>query len=159
MKDGIMSTDRGDLLRIAFRSATEQDFDFCAQLYFAGMDEIIRQLGLDIAAQRDSLRQRWDPAQVEIITLDSRCWLVAVPAIGGRAVFGASFVGGHVQNRGIGTQVMRRLISTANTAGEAITLGVIKINPAQRLYERLGFKTTHEDDRKFYMRLEPNRGS
>jgi ribosomal protein S18 acetylase RimI-like enzyme len=43
--------------------------------------------------------------------------------------------------------VMRRLISTANKAGEGITLGVIKINPAQRLYERLGFKTTHEDDR------------
>ena len=29
-------------------------------------------------------------------------------------------------------------------------------NPAHRLYERLGFRVTHEDDRKFYMKLDPN---
>ena len=34
----------------------------------------------------------------------------------------------------------------------ALTLGVVKIKPALRLYERLGFRTTHEDERKFYMR-------
>jgi hypothetical protein len=26
----------------------------------------------------------------------------------------------------------------------------------ERLYERLGFRTTHEDDRKFYMLREPD---
>jgi RimJ/RimL family protein N-acetyltransferase len=30
----------------------------------------------------------------------------------------------------------------------------VKTNPARRLYERLGFRITHEDDRKFYMRRE-----
>jgi hypothetical protein len=30
-----------------------------------------------------------------------------------------------------------------------------KINPARRLYERLGFQRTHEDWHKVYMRLEP----
>jgi ribosomal protein S18 acetylase RimI-like enzyme len=29
---------------------------------------------------------------------------------------------------------------------------VVKTNPALRLYKRLGFRVTHEDDRKFYMR-------
>jgi len=31
---------------------------------------------------------------------------------------------------------------------------VVKTNPAQRLYVRLGFRTTHEDERKFYMRRD-----
>jgi ribosomal protein S18 acetylase RimI-like enzyme len=40
--------------------------------------------------------------------------------------------------------------------GQAVTLGVVKTNPALRLYERLGFRVTHEDDRKFYMRRGPD---
>ena len=31
----------------------------------------------------------------------------------------------------------------------------MKINPALALYERLGFRITHEDEHKFYMRAEP----
>jgi len=34
---------------------------------------------------------------------------------------------------------------------------VVKINPARRLYERLGFSVTHEDLHKVYMRREPDR--
>jgi ribosomal protein S18 acetylase RimI-like enzyme len=50
---------------------------------------------------------------------------------------------------------MRRLIEEATRDGRAVTLGVVKSNPALRLYQRLGFRTTPEDDRKFYMRREP----
>ena len=32
---------------------------------------------------------------------------------------------------------------------------MVKTNPARRLYERLGFRVTHEDGRKFYIRREP----
>jgi hypothetical protein len=35
----------------------------------------------------------------------------------------------------------------------------VKTNPALRLYERLGFHTTHDDDRKFYMKREPDIGA
>jgi ribosomal protein S18 acetylase RimI-like enzyme len=47
--------------------------------------------------------------------------------------------------------VVKGLIEEAARAGQALTLGVEKTNPALRLYERLGFRTTHEDDRKFYI--------
>ena len=36
-----------------------------------------------------------------------------------------------------------------------MTLAVVKINPAKRLYDRLGFRVAGEDERKFYMRREP----
>lgn len=35
-----------------------------------------------------------------------------------------------------------------------MTLGVVKTNPALRLYRRLAFAITHQDERKFYMRRE-----
>lgn len=51
--------------------------------------------------------------------------------------------------------MMNRIISEAAHADQAVSLGVVKTNPAFRLYERLGFQIAHEDDRKFYMRREP----
>jgi ribosomal protein S18 acetylase RimI-like enzyme len=59
-----------------------------------------------------------------------------------------------LRQRGIGTEVVKALIEEATRAGRAMTLGVVKTNPALRLYERLGFRTTHEDERKFYMRRD-----
>jgi ribosomal protein S18 acetylase RimI-like enzyme len=52
---------------------------------------------------------------------------------------------------------VQAIIEEARRAHKAITLGVVKINPARRLYERLGFRITHEDQHKFYMRREPDR--
>jgi hypothetical protein len=33
---------------------------------------------------------------------------------------------------------------------------VVKINPARRLYERLGFTVIHEDERKLYLQWDPS---
>ena len=51
---------------------------------------------------------------------------------------------------------MHRLIGEAARLNQAVCLAVVKINPALRLYERLGFQVTHEDDRKFYMKRDPD---
>jgi ribosomal protein S18 acetylase RimI-like enzyme len=60
------------------------------------------------------------------------------------------------QRKGIGTEVTKRLIRDAAQSNQALRLAVVKINPALRLYERLGFQITHEDDRKFYMKRDPD---
>ena len=49
---------------------------------------------------------------------------------------------------------MHRLIDEAARADRAMTLGVVKTNPALRLYRRLGFAVTHHDERKLYLRRE-----
>jgi GNAT superfamily N-acetyltransferase len=142
---------------VAFRHASPQDFDYCAKLYFAGMEQIIRQLNLDMDRQISSFQKQWEPAQLQVITLDGTDvgWLQTMTAED--AVFLAQlFVDASVQRQGIGTEVMRRLIGEASRTGRAVELAVVKINPALRLYERLGFKITHEDDLKFYMRREPD---
>jgi ribosomal protein S18 acetylase RimI-like enzyme len=100
-------------------------------------------------------RQRWDEAQVRIVTLDGTDigWLQSL--VKDDALFlGQLFVDGALRRQGIGTQLVRGLIEEAAQAGRAVTLGVVKTNPALRLYERLGYRTTHEDKRKFYMRRD-----
>jgi hypothetical protein len=51
---------------------------------------------------------------------------------------------------------MKRLIGEANASSLAVRLNVVRINPARRFYERLGFRVTHEDDRKLYMKRDPD---
>jgi len=143
--------------QIAFRTPCPQDFDYCEKLYFAGMEHIIRQLKLDLGAQISSFRAQWESAQVQIITLDGRDvgWLQSMTAED--ALFLAQLiVDAPVQRRGIGTEVMQLVIGEASRTGRAVELAVVKINPALRLYEKLGFNVTHEDQHKFYMRREPD---
>jgi ribosomal protein S18 acetylase RimI-like enzyme len=146
-------------MHIAFRPAHTRDFDYCASLYFAGMETTIRDLKLDRIAQAAGLRQQWDVTQVRIITFgdDDIGWLQS--ATRGDDFFLAQlFVDGGFQGRGIGTEVMRRLIAEAAQTGRGMTLSVVKSNPALRLYQRLGFHITDEDDRKFHMRRDPGTG-
>jgi GNAT superfamily N-acetyltransferase len=140
----------------ALRPARSEDFDFCARLYFSGMEDIIRQLKLDMEAQTNGFRDRWDVAEVQIITSDGMDigWMQS--SIREDAFFlGQIFVDAASQRRGIGTEIINGLIGQAMRMGLPVTLGVVKTNPARKLYDRLGFRVTHEDDRKFYMRRDP----
>ena len=123
-------------MRAILRPAHPEDFDYCARLYFAGMENIIKELNQNMDAQIAGLRQRWDVTQVRMVTFNSADIGWVQSFVQDNALFLAQlFVDGQFQRRGIGTDV-------------------VKANPALRLYERLGFRITHDDDRKFYMRRD-----
>ena len=56
------------------------------------------------------------------------------------------------QKQGIGTNYLLELLDEAKRAGVPVRLQVLKNNPAQRLYERLGFVKTGEDE--LYLQME-----
>ncbi len=58
----------------------------------------------------------------------------------------------HATGKAIGSVILKSLLSEAEVQNKAITLGVVKFNPAVRFYERHGFHVTHEDEYKLYMR-------
>ena len=141
---------------IEFRPALDHDFEYCRRLYFVEMRWIIEELHFDRTAQESSFRQQWNPRQVRVIALDGTDvgWLQAITQ-DDELFVAQMFVDGPFQRRGIGTEVMKRLIGEANEFNLAVRLNVVRINPARRLYERLGFRVTHEDDRKLYMKRDP----
>jgi GNAT superfamily N-acetyltransferase len=55
------------------------------------------------------------------------------------------------RGRGMGTQLLRDLIDQSARAGVPVRLQVFKSNPARRLYQRLGFVETGEDEMYFQM--------
>ncbi len=141
-------------MHIAFRNAQPGDFDYCASLYFAWAGKVIEELNLSMPVQVSSFRQGWAVEQVQIITRDGADvgWMQS--RLEGDALHLVQlFVDAPFRGQGIGRQVMQCLFKEA--AGRPMTLGVVKTNPARRLYERMGFRPTHEDERKIYMRRDP----
>jgi ribosomal protein S18 acetylase RimI-like enzyme len=55
------------------------------------------------------------------------------------------------QGRGLGSQLMRTLLRDADASRLPIRLRVLRVNPARRLYERLGFVVTGEIETHFLM--------
>lgn len=145
-------------MQITFRPACAQDFEYCKRLYFAGMQRIIDELNLDRNAQATGFEQQWEPTQVRILIVDGRDvgWIQSSTR-DGEFFLAQMFVDGPFQGRGIGTQTINQLIAEAGGSGQAVCLGVAKINRARRLYERLGFRITGEDERKFYMKRDPDK--
>ena len=93
-------------MAIALRPARSGDFEFCARLYFSGMEKVIRELKLDMAAQTANLRERWQVAEVELITLDGidAGWIQK--SIQADALYLEQiFMDAALQNRGIGTEI------------------------------------------------------
>ena len=141
---------------IALRPAQAADLAFCRRITHDTMRWIVEQLfGWDEAQQVEKFARQWDVDEVRIITVagEDAGWLQTAPVED--AVFLKQiYLSRPFQRQGIGTRVMQIVIDEARRDGKAITLGVVKINPARHLYERLGFLTTRQDEYKFYMRRE-----
>jgi ribosomal protein S18 acetylase RimI-like enzyme len=56
------------------------------------------------------------------------------------------------RGNGIGTSLLRDLLAEADKSGKSVTIHVERLNPALRLYERLGFVLA--EDRGVYLFLE-----
>jgi len=56
------------------------------------------------------------------------------------------------QGRGLGARILNDIITRAQDDGVPVELQVLKINPARRLYERLGFQVTGETETHYLMR-------
>jgi ribosomal protein S18 acetylase RimI-like enzyme len=144
--------------QLTLRPAQPDDFAFCERTYFEPMRATIEELGLDEARHLANFANRWQVEQVRIVMMCGQVigWLQTAST--DDSLFLAQlFIDTRFQRQGIGSRLVRILIEEAAHEHKAVTLGVVKTNPARRLYERLGFSVTHEDQYKFYMRRQPDR--
>jgi GNAT superfamily N-acetyltransferase len=143
--------------KVTLRPAVAADFEACRRTYFAETDWINERLQLKRHDQESMFQKLWNPAQVCIIQADGADvgWLQTVTNKSDEFL-GQIFVQASFQKKGIGTEVLSRVIEEASRRRLPLRLAVVKFNPSRRLYERLGFRVTHEDDRKVYMTRDPD---
>ena len=142
---------------LTLRPARPTDLPYCRALYYEAMRPTIERLfGWDEARQNATFEPQREVEEVMFLVEDGRDigWMQAAEAEG--AVFlKRLYVDTAHQTLGIGTRVLSGLIDRAHVRGLPVTLGVVKGNPALRLYQRLGFRLTGEDVHKVHLRCDP----
>jgi len=108
-------------------------------------------LGMSEADHRARLAHRYDCAEVLLqddrpvgllkLSRDGRDWEVIQFQLLSR-----------LQGQGLGTSVLKQVIAEALAARAALTLSVLKVNPARSLYESLGFVVESESADEYKMR-------
>jgi len=149
---------RGHTVEITLRPATADDAGWLWQLHVATLKEYVAQTwGWDEAVQRLRFDDSYDPPGTQIVEHDGQpigCLRVQLQP--DRLCLDNIRVAPEYQNQGVGTQLIRSLQARARELGLPLELRVLRVNPARRLYERLGFVVTQSDPVRHYMRWVPD---
>lgn len=149
---------RQDMIKT--RGATPDDKDFLWKLKVASMRRYVEAVyGWDDAIQYGFFEKGFRPEGIQIIQCDERdvgmyelqeqedSWFLS------RIEMLPEF-----QGQGVGTAAMQQLISQASKTDKPLRLQVFRVNPAQKLYARLGFIKTGETETHIAMEL-PNKAT
>jgi ribosomal protein S18 acetylase RimI-like enzyme len=141
------------------RPAASEDFQFAWSLYRSLMQPLTVEL---LGRWNDSGQQSVVEAALKhegtsIIVVDGldAGWLHVIES-DDSIYLGQLYLAPSLQNRGIGTAIVRELRDKATQAAKALTLDVMKNNRARSLYERLGFGVVGESKYKLKMRWQEN---
>lgn len=131
------------------RPAIDDDREFLFQLRRTALGAYLEQTygPWDEAAERARFEERTRTSHYRIVEVDgvaAGCLGVA-PGAEAHALHRV-FLLPAFQRRGIGTALVALVVEEARTAGVPVRLRVLRVNPARRLYERLGFAVTGSSD-------------
>ncbi len=108
------------------------------------------------ADQAERFRRSFEPTHMQIIVADGQdAGLLHVERTADEIRLLRIEIAPEFQNRGLGTAVLHGLLAEARHRAIPLRLQVLKVNPARRLYERIGFAVIAETDTHFLMRWTP----
>lgn len=143
-------------MRYTTRQASDADYEFLYRLHVAAMRYLVAQVwGWDDARQEQFFADHFNPGPSRIIVVDGiDAGVIAVEWREDTAFVENIEILPEYQGGGVGGALLRDVIAAATVRGLPVTLQVLKINRARRLYERLGFTITGETTTHFLMRRE-----
>jgi len=129
----------------SLRPATAADLPFLLELRLATMAPHFARQGrmLSVEDHRERVERCFDVAR--IVECEGHPVGLVKLVREGRAWTLEQFqLSPAVQGRGLGAALLAAIVAEARAAGASIELGVLKGNPARRLYERFGFEPCAE---------------
>lgn len=135
-------------MNYTLRPSNQDDFEFIFELNKTNMRGYVEQLrGWDDEAERADMRRQFQPGADSIILIEDKAvGILGVDRYASRIDLRHIEILPAYQRRGLGTAIIRDIIAQAQQSKVPVTLMVLRINPAKRLYERLGFRTVEEVD-------------
>jgi ribosomal protein S18 acetylase RimI-like enzyme len=141
--------------RLALVPPEAEHYGFALSLYLETMQPYASELMVwDEDRQRASFAAQWRPEDVRIIMRDrSAVGWIQFRETSSDICLQQFFIA--PRRMGIGTDILKMLLSKWRASGKPVVLTVLKNNPARRLYERFGFEIVGEAGVKYEMRLQP----
>jgi GNAT superfamily N-acetyltransferase len=144
---------------ITLKDSSPQDFAFLWEVRRASMKQYLEQTWgpWDEAKQRRQFQAsllefphriiEWQGQRIGILALKKfPDWIMLIRI----------FLLPQAQKQGIGTRIIGEILKSACGQGLPVRLRVLKVNPARRLYERLGFVVTEETATHYSMEARPS---
>jgi putative acetyltransferase len=144
---------------VRLKPATPEDASFVESIYFETQRWIIQKLfgwrgdDFEHAKFRDKFYHERD-ASIIVAGGKPVGW-IAMERNGKTIHLDHVYLTTEAQRHGIGTTLLRRLMAEAKGADLPLTLSTAKINPATKLYDRLGFTVMGSDKYKTYLTWWP----
>jgi GNAT superfamily N-acetyltransferase len=135
-------------MAITFTPASEDDFEPLLALRHAAMRESLERLGrFDPDRARARFRASFSPRHTVLVHEGGAVvGCVTVRPLEDDAVWVEHlYLHPSQQGRGLGGQVMRKILDDADARGRTVRLAVLVQSDANRFYERLGFVETHRE--------------
>jgi GNAT superfamily N-acetyltransferase len=141
---------------VALRPAQASDRPFIEAVYFGTNRWLIEKLfgWRGDEYEREKFSKNVDLALTSIVLIDGRDagWLMVVRTTE-CITLNQIYLDTPWQSKGVGSLLIKQLIEEARTRGVPLRLSTAKINPARRLYDRLGFVEVDESERKVYFEI------
>ncbi|MBE7385568.1 MAG: GNAT family N-acetyltransferase [Leptolyngbya sp. SIO1E4] len=142
---------------IHYRQATEQDREALFELHKLALGPYIDQIfGWNEAVQKQFFNDRFDANKLQwIVGNGLRVGVIAYQERDTGFYLESLEIYPAYQGKGYGSAAIQDIIQKAQRRSLPVELQVFKINPAIRLYRRLGFSVVNESDRHIQMRRMP----
>ncbi|AJR05700.1 N-acetyltransferase [Photobacterium gaetbulicola] len=141
-------------MEFSLRSATESDIGFLLALRDKTMRYYLEEVGMPTCREEYEKRIRYQFDHAKIVEMAGK------PVGLFKAAYNSELnhwslvqiqIAPEYQGMNIGSRLIRQLIEQAKGAGATVGLSVIKTNPAQDLYSRLGFKVVSSSGSELMM--------
>ncbi len=126
------------------RKATCDDFEYLNELVTDNMKGHVNKVS---TWKADLFRENYDPESIDVIEVENKAIGFTKLVHNVDELYLAEIqIDRLYQNRGIGTSIINAAIAESKKHAKRITLNVIKGNPAENLYKRLGFEIYEETE-------------
>jgi GNAT superfamily N-acetyltransferase len=144
--------------RISFAPVHAGDFEELLALRIAAMRESLERVGrFNPERARERLRHSFHPEHSQFIAMDGeKVGFYTLRPIEMSLKLDHLYVHPNCQSRGVGSFVMRKLLSEADTQRLPIQLGALRESRSNEFYQRHGFVKTHEDEWDIYYARAPH---
>jgi ribosomal protein S18 acetylase RimI-like enzyme len=137
---------------IVTREVTENDFDWLYNLRAKTMSKYIIDSGDQFSLESQTERIMKEYGSIKIVRFENQdIGMFKVKRDPDKWEIVQIQLLPDYQHMGIGTQLIQNLQMEASQQGMAVFLSVLKVNPAKRLYERLGFKVIQRKEKSYTM--------